>query len=414
MATIQTRKSKAGVESYRVGYYDEHGKFKYSPTFATRESAERLATIIEARGAEVAMRLLNKQDTTAKAGPTLAEWFEDHLKAKTGRIEEGTIAGYRSEAARTWLPRLGALPLDMVTRKDIRDWVAWQQTQETSRSAKRRATLKKAGATSLPPVELVAPKTVRNAHATLSSVLEAATLEEPPLIMRNPAKGIEVPKDHHRDEEPIFTHEEWEIFYECVDDHYKLFVDFLLQTGVRISEATAFPVKNLNVSMSSVSVLRSWKKGAKGQTLGTPKSRRSRRTIMIAEGPMQRYAEHAMNKHPEALLFTALRGGRINAHQFTERQWARALAKSGIQKHLTPKSLRHTFASWQLMAGVPPQVVQERLGHESLSTTSLIYGHLLLQAQQRGADVMSWSPPTHPADSRVISQDIHISTSGKG
>ncbi|WP_419404242.1 tyrosine-type recombinase/integrase, partial [Micrococcus sp. F3Y] len=67
-------------------------------------------------------------------------------------------------------------------------------------------------------------------------------------------------------------------------------------------------------------------------------------------------------------------------------------AAAGIAKHLTPHSLRHTFASWALMDGVPAQVVQHRLGHESLQTTSRVYAHLLLDAQRAAVDAIGWEP----------------------
>lgn len=37
-----------------------------------------------------------------------------------------------------------------------------------------------------------------------------------------------------------------------------------------------------------------------------------------------------------------------------------------------------------------PQVVQHRLGHESLATTSEVYGHLLLSAQQEAVEAIAW------------------------
>ena len=69
-----------------------------------------------------------------------------------------------------------------------------------------------------------------------------------------------------------------------------------------------------------------------------------------------------------------------------------ALAAAGITKDLSPHSARHTFASWALMEGVAPQIVQHRLGHESLETTSRRYAHLLLDAQRAAVDAIGWEP----------------------
>ncbi|MCV7588810.1 tyrosine-type recombinase/integrase [Micrococcus luteus] len=77
---------------------------------------------------------------------------------------------------------------------------------------------------------------------------------------------------------------------------------------------------------------------------------------------------------------------------FVERHWKPALAAAGITKDLSPHSARHTFASWALMEGVAPQIVQHRLGHESLETTSRRYAHLLLDAQRAAVDAIGWEP----------------------
>lgn len=395
MATIQTRKNKTG-ESYRVGYYDENGKFKFTPSFKKRAGAEKIAHIIETRGAEVALRLIGAKPKDDAV--TLREWFDKHLERKSLFLEAGTIAGYKAEAERTWLIRLGDLPLEAITRTDVYDWVRWQASQETHRSAQRRAREKSAGLKKLSPIEYVSPKTIQNAHALLSHALEKATYEEPPLIANNPAKGVDLPRESVVEEKPIFTRDEWNEFYSAMADYYKPFIAFLLVTGCRIGEATAVRVGDLNFKSNTVSVVRAWKKAATGRVIGAPKSARSRRVVMVDAKTMSAFADLCKDRDPSELLFIAPRGGRIHPHRFNERQWWPAMQRAGIDKHLTPHSLRHTFASWQLMAGTPPQVVQMRMGHSSLSTTSKVYAHLLLDAQQHGADAMALddSPAVEP------------------
>jgi integrase len=46
------------------------------------------------------------------------------------------------------------------------------------------------------------------------------------------------------------------------------------------------------------------------------------------------------------------------------------------------------------MAGVAPQVVQMRLGHESLHTTSTVYAHLLLEEQAAAVKAIGWDMPS--------------------
>lgn len=68
-----------------------------------------------------------------------------------------------------------------------------------------------------------------------------------------------------------------------------------------------------------------------------------------------------------------------------------ALGELGDQLRARPRihDLRHTHASWLIPAGVPLTVIQGRLGHESIKTTSDRYGHLADDADAAAAAVLA-------------------------
>lgn len=58
-----------------------------------------------------------------------------------------------------------------------------------------------------------------------------------------------------------------------------------------------------------------------------------------------------------------------------ERAFAVYRSVAGLRRELTIHTIRHTFASWLVIAGTPIKTVQELLGHASLAMT-LRYAHL--------------------------------------
>jgi len=65
-----------------------------------------------------------------------------------------------------------------------------------------------------------------------------------------------------------------------------------------------------------------------------------------------------------------------------------ALEESGVQKHATVHTLRHSYATHLLEAGVNLRVIQAYLGHSSIQST-LVYTHLTQKAQSPAVDAIN-------------------------
>ena len=99
------------------------------------------------------------------------------------------------------------------------------------------------------------------------------------------------------------------------------------------------------------------------------------------------------HRHP-GLLFPAPGRGRSDVSTATapmpksrrQEAFREALQQRGLHKQASGHTLRHSWATHRLEAGVPLRLLQEYLGHNSPTTTS-IYPHLTARAEQLGAPV---------------------------
>jgi len=149
-------------------------------------------------------------------------------------------------------------------------------------------------------------------------------------------------------------------------------LELLYASGMRAGELVGLNVGSVNLGQKEARVLG---KGAKERIvlLGEP----ARRAL---EAYLQESRPRLLNnKAPKALFLNRL-GTRLSARSVQEvlNHYAR---QAGLTKSVTPHTLRHTFATHLLDGGADLRVVQELLGHASLSTTQ-IYTHVT-QSQAR-------------------------------
>ena len=388
MAKITAHRAADGALSYRVQFRPRPGANPTRETFETADAAQRFIGLAADIGWAGAQEIRDASGGSDTAIPTLATWLERHLDELASSATPGTIDGYRREAARTWLPRLGRVPLDMLTRERITSWVAWQRKQETARSARARAKAIAAGEAP-PPAQLVADKTIANAHGLLSAVLSAAGRR---YGLPNPAEGVRLPSDGEAEEMVVLTPAEYDRLLGATPEYWQPLVALLAGTGCRWGEATALRASDFDLDAETpvVRISRAWKRGERGGVyLGSPKTRRGRRTVTLDPTTVGLVRHLVENRPDDELLFVGARGGRVRSQNFTDRVWRPAVQRSGLAKRPRVHDLRHSHASWLIGAGVPLIVVQYRLGHESIKTSADRYGHLLPGAGGLAAEAMS-------------------------
>lgn len=193
------------------------------------------------------------------------------------------------------------------------------------------------------------------------------------IMGRNPAKDVVAAKVERKLPQ-ILTGKEVELFLEqpdCSDlkgFRDRAMLELLYATGIRVSELIALDVDDLNLPAG---VLHCESKGRE-------------RIIPLYHTAIRALSDYITQVRPqlvespeETALFVNMSGERMSRQGF----WKlikHYQEKAGIQKDITPHTLRHSFAAHLLENGADLRSIQEMLGHADISSTQ-IYSRLVSQ-----------------------------------
>lgn len=365
MASISTRTRSDGSTAWRVNFRLIPGGAPTSDTFETAQQAEYFAALVDRIGGKAAREKRVAAD--APQAPTLSQTLEAYI-AQAPDLTAGTAAEYRRVMKRSGLTaRLGDLPVNLIDQEDVRAWLAHRSTTIGE-------------VTKQPP----SPKTLRNEHGLLSTVLGYAL--EQGQVPVNAAKGVRLPRVTPAPKR-VLTDEEFLAIHSHTRPRYQPLVRWLALTGMRWGEATALQWGAIRAgAMPQVTVSQAWKHGDGTRVLGAPKTSRGARTITI---PGELLAELGTRGQPGDYVFTTERGGPVWHSWFHAKVWRPAITDAKVTPPPKIHDLRRYCASTLLAAGVPIHVVQARLGHEDIGTTIGSYGFLTPDMQTAGMDRMA-------------------------
>ncbi len=170
----------------------------------------------------------------------------------------------------------------------------------------------------------------------------------------------------------ILTSKEVELLLEqpeCVDAkgyRDRAMLELLYATGIRVSELINLDVSDLNLAAGIV----------------TCRGRDHERAIPLYSAAIKALGEYVEFIRPrmiaspdEKALFVNVSGERMSRQGFWKLIKSYQV-KAGIEKDITPHTLRHSFAAHLLENGADLHSIQEMLGHADISSTQ-IYSHLV-------------------------------------
>lgn len=275
---------------------------------------------------------------------TLIEQFLDALWMERG-LSENTLAAYRSDLSQFghWLGKQQSL--GGVRREQIQDYLA-------HRLACRRSPRSTARLLS----------SLRRFYTWLRREQQIA--EDPTALIESPRLGRPLPKSLSESEvEALLLAPDVQSLKGLRD---RCMLELLYATGLRVSELVNLHIGQVNLQQGVVRVT------GKGQ---------KERLVPLGEeaiGWLQRYMREARPAMLDGQVVEALFVSNRRQPMARQTFWhlIKAYARqAGIDKPLSPHTLRHAFATHLLNHGADLRVVQMLLGHSDLSTTQ-IYTHI--------------------------------------
>ena len=150
-------------------------------------------------------------------------------------------------------------------------------------------------------------------------------------------------------------------------------LELLYASGMRVSELVSLNLEDININGGDV---RCFGKGHKERIIPI-----APRAALTVKKYLQEARPHLLHNDVEQALFLNRRGDRLTRQGLW--QILKGYAKSaGLDKEITPHTLRHSFATHMLNGGADLRSVQELLGHANISTTQ-VYTHLTSEHVRR-------------------------------
>lgn len=168
------------------------------------------------------------------------------------------------------------------------------------------------------------------------------------------------PKKEHKLPAVLSEEEIIKLFKQVSNIKHKAILYLIYSGGLRLSEVVNLKITDIDSKRNLILIRES--KGKKD------------RTTLLSQALLELLRDYYREYKPENYLFEGQKGGQYSVRS-VQNIFRMALSKSGIKKHATVHTLRHSFATHLLERGTDLRYIQELLGHANSKTTE-IYTHI--------------------------------------
>jgi integrase len=344
--------------------------------------------------AVAALEALADPATGAARGMTTGEWLNLWLASRVS-LRASTSRGYAAHIRAYLIPYLGGVPLGELSPGDVQGMFT--------------AIIRGEAALGYP----VSAATLRRIHATLRAALNGALRAG--LISVNPGRWPELPRavrprpqvwtpalterwqrDGWLPVVGVWTASQTAQFLHHVRGHrlYALFHLVALR-GLRRGEAARLRWSDLDLDAATLTVSGQLQQLGGRMVAGPPKSDAGRRVIALDKTTIAALREHRFRQEGEraaakhrwtetGYVFTTRAGKPVGPDRMT-RLFRKLVAASGLPP-VTLHGLRHGAATLALAAGTDLKIVQDQLGHSTITLTADTYTSVLPETARTAAD----------------------------
>jgi integrase len=354
--TVYPRKNKDGkVIGYRGSYFTPDGKRRYVSGKTKTEAQRALRKVTADRDGGLVF----------DAGRiTLGEYLDRWLSTSVrDTVRRSTYVRYEGLVRNHIKPSIGRMKLKGLTPTHVRS--LYRKKLDSG----------------------LAPRSVNYIHVTLHKALEQAVRDG--LVPRNVSEGVKAPQVHKEEVKPLSPTQLRALLSAAYGDRLEELYILAIHTGLRQGELLGLKWTDVDLDARILSVQRSL--DADG-TFNPPKRDKSRRTVKLTLQAVEALKLHRKRQYEErlkaarwedhGLVFPNRVGKPMDHNNLYHRDFKSLLKRAELwsedkKKRFTFHSLRHTCATLLVSKNVHPKIIQEMLGHATITQTMDTYSHVM-------------------------------------
>lgn len=317
---------------------------------------------------------------------TFNEIWPEYIEEKKRRVKPSSVGTYCCEWKRL-RPVFGGMEIGDITTKKVEKWA-------------------------VPACEHLNQKTVKYLILLLNNIIDYYEYEYEVKVSHISCKHIRWPSQHivKGEIEQVRTFGASDLAailqYITADPQpVNVVIAVMAGTGVRIGEACALRYENINTDNGTIEITGTVTRlplagiemtDEDFERTGVKILHRAENSVLVLSSPKCLASRRAVPLPHELLHMLKMLKKiyppeyYIGTNKFTPTEprtlrnhYYRALKEAGVNKHLTPHSLRHTYATQLITSGIDVKTTAALLGHGDTSTTLLVYSHATTESKQK-------------------------------